>query len=787
MGGEKRYTLTQSIKSREASAVPQGGIQRASSPEASGEGAGGRKHRVAESLTLETADPLHEAVDILLRRKWIAVAVFLVVMLASLLYIRFAPPVFTSEATIEFDERKTMKEDRFRSGPDHRDIKPYVNTQIEVLKSRSLAEAVVDQLKLLEKSESTSQRNEVPHWGLTFQQMIKSLVSGSGSANGLQSADDASKNALVTHLLSRLSVKPVKSSNLVSVSMNAGSPEEARELLQTLLSTYLARNLEHKRKESFDACEWLKVEMERAQQKLLESQAALVEFTIEHGIVGGPDGGVTHAMNTINKVMEGHLRAQESRLRIQAMRDQAANNEESLLPKEMHAEYVGKLKAQLASYEAEYSEKKVVYSPTFPKMKILAQKIDFLKARIAEIERGAVNSALETAQREEGLFNKSFEQVKMEADRVKGLEAQYAVLKKEVETNQEFHKILLREFKEQEIKARTATNDVRIVDSPTIPTKPSAPRKRLILFLALVVGLSGGIAAAFLVDRLDPRVFYPHEIERDFQVPRLAVIPDMTQELKRNASETNGKALEFIVRTKPMSPAADAIRNLQTAILLGGMDSRLQCLAVSSANPEQGKTLLAVSVATALGSGKKRILLVDGDMRRPRVHKVFGLEDPAEGLSDFLESDSYPIKRIVRFSHFKGLAFITAGSLKTDPVELLQSPRMGYLIERLRSWFDHVIIDCPPLLELPDAQLISLHTDGVILVAMQGGVAKAELREAIRVLTLSGTSPIVGIVLNKTKAFGGRYSYRYGGYYYYGSRKYYRGYASRAGNDQQAG
>jgi succinoglycan biosynthesis transport protein ExoP len=268
--------------------------------------------------------------------------------------------------------------------------------------------------------------------------------------------------------------------------------------------------------------------------------------------------------------------------------------------------YIGKLKEQLALFESEYFQMKSVYSPGYPKMAMLSQKIKFLKERISEIEKGIVNSALNTAKKEESLFKESVDQAKDESNRVKALDAQHMLLKKDVGTNEEFRRIILKEYKENDIKARTINNNVRIIDAPSKPHKPRWPKKSLFLLIGGLIGLVGGIAAAFVVERLDNTVQTPEEIERDFKVRRLGIVPDLDDLKKLQGTELTATPYEFIAHGRPKSPMSDAIRNIQTSIFLSNAHRPVRCMVVSSPNPSQGKTLISVSIATVLCSGDKK-------------------------------------------------------------------------------------------------------------------------------------------------------------------------------------
>ena len=313
---------------------------------------------------------------------------------------------------------------------------------------------------------------------------------------------------------------------------------------------------------------------------------------------------------------------------------------------------MGKLKEQVALFESEYSQMKGLYSPDYPKMGMLNQKIKFLKERISEIEKGIVTSALNTAKKEESLFKGSVDLAKDEANRVKALDAQHMLLKKDVETNEEFHKIILKEYKENDIKARTINNNVRIIDPPSKPHKPRWPKKSLFLLIGSLIGLVGGIAAAFVVERLDNTVQTPEEIERDFKVRRLGIVPDLDDLKKLQGTELTATPYEFIAHGRPKSPMSDAIRNIQTSIFLSNAHRPVRCMVVSSPNPSQGKTLISVSIATVLCSGDKKVVIIDADMRKPRIHTRFRASRPGARFVHLAGKQEQPsISRFARTQH----------------------------------------------------------------------------------------------------------------------------------------
>ena len=635
------------------------------------------------------------------------------------------------------------------------------------LKSRSLSEALVDRMKLVGHPEFTS-RNRLA----AFLSRFRADEDGGKS-------EEAQKSRVASKILGRVTVKPVKQSNLIQISMQATDPTTAGKILQGYVDLYLERNLEKRKQESLQAAEWLKGELERVDKKLRESQLVLLDFVIDHGIVDSKEGALAEVLKVVNKTMEGHVKSEEARARMQAMNQQNVKEEAAmLLPKEVNNEYLGKLKQDLAMLESEYTQMRGIYAPNYPKVRMLDKKIRFLREKIATIEKNLVSSALDMAKREEILLKGSFDQAKKEASRVRSLEGQYASLKKDVDTGTEFQKILLKEYKQTDIRARTISNDIRIVDRPSVPTSPSWPKKRLFLLVGCVIGLVSGIAAAFVVDQFDDTVQSPREIDTSFRVKRLGTVPHFG---KLAANLDRGKTFitppyEFLAYDHPKTAISDAIRNIQASIFLSNPDLPVQCMLVTSASPSEGKTLIAASIASVLTAGKrKKVVIADADLRKPRVHTIFGNGDSKLGLSAFLTDTSVKISDLIHRHRIPGLFYITAGSTLDDPFLLLQSDRMVEAIEELRKGFDYIVIDCPPVLGLPDVPVICGKADGVVMVARQGQVGRQELKDAMEALTSVAGCRLLGVVMNMAYAPGwSGYGSRYGSHYYYGyHHKYY--------------
>ncbi len=716
---------------------------------------------------LETERSLKDYLHLVVERKWLVLALFVFGFLASALYAFLATPVYTSVTSIEIEEKR-VKPNQMLGSEEYVQFQRYLLTQQEVLSSRSMAEALVKKMDLAESEEFKPSPPSLMAEALGW---IRAFLPEWGDRTASDQAQSR-EQGIAQAIMGRVKASPVRNSNIVTVSMEAHDPAFAQRMLQEYVSLYLARNLENRRQESLEAAAWLRAETQKAEKKLREAQSALVSFTVDYGIVDSQDGGLGQVLNLVNKTMEGHLKSREERARLQALKNRSGSDGNSL-SSDMKNELTAKLKEELATLESEYSEMKGVYSSNYPKMRMTVQRMKFLRDRIEELETKMVDTALDTAKTREELLKESYEQARAEADRVKSLEAQYSLLKSGVDTATEFHKILLREYKETEIKARTISNNVRIVDPPSLPSEPSKPKKKLIVLLGSLMGLAVGITAAFAANSLDQSVRDPEEVEHRFNARNLGVIPNV-KKLAGWRIKAKDDQIEFLALDYPQSPVADALKNIQASIFLSSIDDHVTSLAITSATPGEGKSLMAVWTATVLAAvSRKRVVLVDADMRRPRLHKVFGLSPRMAGLSDFLNSPDKGIGKIVQATAIGGMYVITSGNVSVDPMTLFQTEDFKNLIDRLDVNFDYVIVDTPPVLGFPDTPLICRNVNGVVMVVKQGQPSRQEVSQAMASLKSMGSAKVLGMILNQVAIGFGSYGYGYGHHYYRNHRYYY--------------
>ena len=304
-------------------------------------------------------------------------------------------------------------------------------------------------------------------------------------------------------------------------------------------------------------------------------------------------------------------------------------------------------------------------------------------------------------------------------------------------------------------------NNIRLIDKAKVPNKPFSPNRPRALALGLLVGLVGGFGLAFFLEYLDDSVSDPDQLERYVHVPFLGPVPLL------EPKETGPLSRDLIALQEPKSVYAEAYRTVRTSILFSSPDKPPRVFAVTSAGQQEGKSLTAVNLAVTLALNDKRVLLIDADMRKPRLHSIFGVQNKF-GLSNLI-GGSPDIALALKNTPAPTLMVLPSGPVPPNPSELLGSTRMGKLLEVLRAKFDVVILDCTPLIAVTDATVLATKVDGVILVIKSGATRRKILQRAVKQLQ-DVQATIIGAVLNQVNVRNS--SYYYASYYahYYGEK-----------------
>jgi capsular exopolysaccharide synthesis family protein len=422
-----------------------------------------------------------------------------------------------------------------------------------------------------------------------------------------------------------------------------------------------------------------------------------------------------------------------------------------------------------------------------PEVREIDQQIDSLQKHLAETRTRNTTTLLknlETKYRQsvdrEDALRKSFNQQKGETVTQNEAAINYRILQQEIETNKGLLDSLLQRSKENDVVLAGRPNNINVVDYAIVPDFPVGPARLRTVLFAFVLALAFGAALALFLEYLDDTVHSTDDVERFLRLPALAVIPAMGSASaprrlissaaalqKRNGHNgSNGKNPELLLNVNGRSPLAEAYRQLRTSVLLSTAGRAPKTLLVTSSLPGEGKTTTAVNTALSLAQTNASVVIIDGDMRRPRLRSIFDLPE-REGLSSILSSDITvdEMMRCVVRDEASGLFVLPSGPVPPNPAELLGSDQMRKLLEILSVAFTHIVIDSPPVSSFTDGVLIASMVDGVLLV-VHGGKSSRDLVRRSRQLLMDVGAKIVGVVLNNVSVSSHDYYYYYQRYYH---------------------
>jgi succinoglycan biosynthesis transport protein ExoP len=339
----------------------------------------------------------------------------------------------------------------------------------------------------------------------------------------------------------------------------------------------------------------------------------------------------------------------------------------------------------------------------------------------------------------------------------KGLE--HAVLKREVDSNARIYQMLAAREKETGVLSGIRTNNIRMVDRARVPRAPFSPNRPRALALGLLIGLAAGFGLVFFLEYLDDSVSDPDQLERFVHVPFLGPVPIL------EPKETGPLARDLIAMKEPKSVYAEAYRTVRTSILFSSPDNPPRVFVVTSSGQQEGKSLTAVNLAVTMALNDKRVLLIDADLRKPRLHKVFEIENKC-GLSNLI-GGSPDVALALHKTKVPTLMVMPSGPVPPNPSELLGSVRLRKLLELLREKFDVILLDCTPLIAVTDATVLATQVDGVILVIKSGATRRKILQRGVKQLQ-DVQAKIIGAVLNQVNVRNSSYYYAYYYSHYYG-------------------
>ena len=662
-------------------------------------------------------------------------------------------PIYTAQATVQIDREadKVVNIQNVRPDEGAADSDQFYQTQYGLLRSRSLAERVVATLGLDKNA--------------GFLASIGTKQSGSSDGPNPQPSRRFHEAVLST-VMSNLGVTPVNGSKLVKLTYDNRSPTIAATIANGFVDQFIQANLQRRFEASSYARSFLQDQIQVAKAKLDDSERAAVQYAIDQQIVvlhdanGQPGAAAAPTLSLVDQRLSAmdmeYSAAQAARIDAEAKWQQAANAQGIGLSQILDDATVQQLTQEKAKLEAEYEDEMRLFRPGYPPALQLRAQINELDKKI-QGQVSAVKAALHAN------YASALSRERQLASQVNGLKSndldekqrsiKYDLLLHEVDTSRALYEGLLQRYKEVGVTAAAAPNNISIVDKAESPLSPSKPKLLLNLAVGFVFGIGFGALGAFGAEALDQAIRHPQDIETEFGVPLLGVVPLLAKGVRPQEAMLDLRSTFW-----------ESYYSIRTALQFSSSSGVPHSMVVVSARPGEGKTTTSVALAFSLARIGAKVLLVDADLRKPSLHSRFNL-DPRIGLSNFL-TGANNFSELLQASELPSLSMITSGPLPPTPAELLADVRFKAFLAEARH-FDVLIFDGPPVMGFADAPLIASAVDGALVVVESGATGKVQLRSALRRLRMANAK-ILGVVLEKYDVRKASQGYGYGyGYTYY--------------------
>lgn len=695
-----------------------------------------------------------------IRKSWpLIVASFLVGSASALLFSKMQAPVYEASALLQFDPnppRPLSKDmDPVREWTTFMDNHEVFETEFKVITSDSVLSAVVRDLSLASD----------PHF-----------AGPDGKARAVEDVDAI--------LRSRLKVEPVKATRLFYINYRDSDPKQARRICEAIGRTFIEQNGDKTRAAGNNAVSWLGTQVDATKQKLETTEDTLQDFRRTNEL---PSTSFEDLSKMIRLEMQQYDEAlTQTRTRKQELlaRDQElermVESPESLSASELLTnQYLSGLRSAYLQATKERDELLAVgKGENYPAVLAANVKIESAKhALVEEITNilGAVRHDLAVIERQETGDAELYEAARKKAIELNLKEVEYHRLDRERAENEKLYDGLLEHLKSADLARMMDVNTVLMIDPPLEPKSAVLPKVPLNVSIGALTGLVLGLLLTFLREQLDSSLRVPEDIEKQLGLVFLGLLPQLDSSgddaggyggrapRRRRAVSTNGGAVELVVHARPLSGLAEAARSVRTNLMFMNPDRPFRKLLVSSAAPAEGKTTVACSLAIAFAQGGQEVCIVDCDLRRPRLHRIFDRVGDM-GVTNVLLGEA-TAEQVAKPTLVPNLWSVPAGPLPPNPADILHSERFRNLLDELARRFDRVVIDSPPLTAVTDSAILSTIVDGTVFVVRGGKTSKHVSGQGVRVLR-DVDAPVVGAVLNAVDLRQHEYAYYYRYYYY---------------------
>jgi capsular exopolysaccharide synthesis family protein len=708
---------------------------------------------------------IREIFRILWKRRGVIVFCVIGCLALALLSILFATSLYTASATVRVD-RYSPDILNFRDivGVDPMAYREFSATQCRVIESHAVVEIAADRLDLAERPEL------LEHPPTPFGSLKRRIVDIFTPEDEAEEETPHWDELAVAYIGGGVSATPIRGTSLLRVSFTDRDPEVASEIANEVARAFQQHSVAAQYQLSDQASEFLTKEVARLQGELASLEGSLQDLGDEREIVGLSEGTQNISEKALSDLYE-QLTVARTQLAVRkAHWDEVQKAEPNGLPEVLSSRLLQNLRQDYATLERKHSQMSERFKSGWPALAELTEELNQAARRLeSETDRIAgqvvdvARTEFESASGEVGYLQEQIDLQKLDVRRVNREAIDYSGLRAEIETRRKVLQDIVARQSETETTGQlrdSRSGSVQIVEEAETPVVASYPRKDLNLALALIAGLGLGIGSAFLLHTIDNTVKSESDIQRyaegvallghipSFEALRL-VPPEKTIETQLYS--------DFASYDLPNSAFAEAFKNLRTSLLLASPGHPPRTIMVTSAQPGDGKSTSAMNLAVVLSQLGRKVLLIDADLRRPRIHLSLGIS-PDDGVSSYLSGNTTADK-LIHETRVPGLSVMVSGPIPPNPSELLDSPDLDRLLadERLAG-FDHIIVDAPPTIQVADSMILAPRMQATLLVVRSHTTTRESLTGAVTRLR-HARAKLTGIVFNDVMPLGQEYSY----------------------------
>lgn len=738
---------------------------------------------------------------------WLVISITLLVTTLATVYMASKPDIYEAEARVIVNAESPNP--ALGSGGGKGSVivsnsdPAYFSTQLQILTGPGLLRRVAKTLDL-EHNQSFIRAETQP--GSTWNNVLRMfgvkrksnreaaqahgdlpLRSEVAPATSKEDLDDAVKLApYVKALQESLTVEPVKETRLsvrdtrlIDVSFRHPDPQVAAKVVNAVADTFALSNLEKKKESNTTTGDYLQERIAELQSQIRTDGERLSNYARSHQILSldASQNTVVERLAGLNRQL---LEAENDRKLAEAAYRSARDPNAAGAMAEVSGTQISELEQKLATLRQQRAQLVIENTENWPEVKTIDSQIAAIQKELEQTRQRSsttlvtnLKTKYEQAVARENSLREAFNQQRVETVTQNEASINYRLIQQELDTNKALLDGLMQRSKENDVVQAGTPNNIYVVDYAVPPEAAVGPRRLRGIALAMALSLTFGIGLAFFLEYLDDTIASIEDVERTLHLPTLTAIPLVGSWGRRRllpgflalkggggGGGNGGGPPELLINADARSGMAEAYRHLRTSILLSTPGSPPQAILVTSSLPAEGKTTTAINTAASLAQTGADVLIVDADMRRPRIHNVFGVKHH-EGLSTLLakDFDEDIVESMIKRDDATGLYVLPSGTVPPNPAELIGSPQMQRLLTLLKKRFRHIIIDSPPIATFTDGVLISCMTDGVLLVVHGGKSSSTVVRRTRQQLRNVGAK-VLGVVMNKIDL-------RHDDYYYY--------------------